>query len=45
MYVVGGQAEDTSAVPGPAEEKTEADRDISEGDGREITAASVSPVV
>jgi hypothetical protein len=29
----------------PTEEKAEADRDIPEGDGREIAVASVSPVV
>jgi lysyl-tRNA synthetase class 1 len=45
MYVVGDQAEDPSTALVPTEEKAEADRDIPEGDGREIAVASVSPVV
>ena len=44
-YVVGDQAEDPSTALVPTEEKAEADRDIPEGDGREIAVASVSPVV
>lgn len=44
-YVVGDQAEDPSTALVPTEEKAEADRDIPEGDGREIAVASVSPFV
>jgi hypothetical protein len=44
-YVVGDQAEYPSTALVPTEEKAEADRDIPEGDGREIAVASVSPVV
>ena len=45
MYVVGDQAEDPSTALVPTEEKAEADRDIPEGDGREIAVASVSSFV
>jgi lysyl-tRNA synthetase class 1 len=44
-YVVGDQAEDPSTALVPTEEKAEADRDIPEGDGREIAVASVSSFV
>jgi hypothetical protein len=45
MYVAGGQDEDASAGAGPVNERAEVDENVSEGDGRDIKAAPVSPVV